>query len=161
MASIQQIEIQHKKNSFRAVDDTKQIKEILTFIKLICFYYSVSPNDTLKKKYYEILSNIPVFYPNEFFTEEYLYILNNNPLSSFLDNREDLLHWCHFMENSILKKLGLQTQNYASWVLDYSHKYEKPYEYSSDENDTHFLYNEYVFYGVILASLLAIIKFNI
>lgn len=156
----QQTNLTTNGNKNSTIDDVKQMKDILSFIKIICFYYSYKPNDTLKKKYYEILSNVPVFYPNSFFTKEYLHLLNSNPLASFLDNRDDLLHWCHFIENSLLKKLGLQTQNYASWLLEYNMKYEKPYEYSVEEGSKHFLYNEYVFYGIVLAALLAIIKFN-
>lgn len=143
-----------------AVDDVKQIKDILSFIKIICFYYSKTPNETLKKKYYDVLSNIPIFYPNAVFTNEYLSLLDSNPLSSFLDNKTDLLHWCHFIENQILKKYGIQTQNYASWILDYNKRYEKPYEFSPAQEQEHFLYNEHVFYGVILLALIGIIKYN-
>lgn len=145
--------------SLKSIDDVKQIQDILCFIKLICFYYSDAPNETLKKKYYELLLNIPIYYPNDTFSKEYLMLLDANPLSSFLDCRTDLLHWCHYIESQILKKYGRQTQNYASWILDYNSRYEKPHHYDADANK-HFLYNEYVFYGVILATLVGIIKFN-
>lgn len=143
-----------------AIDDVKQLVDILSFIKIVCFYYSSKPNDTLKKKYYDVLSNMPIYYPNTFFTKEYLNLLNTNPLSSFLDSRDDLLHWCHFIESSLLRRYGLQTQNYACWLLEYSNKYEKPYHYETDEGKSHFMYNEYVFYGLILAALISIIKYN-
>lgn len=157
MNNNQTTQINNKKT---AIDDVKQIKDIFSFMKIICFYYSHKPNDTLKKKYYDILSNVPIYYPNAFFTKEYLNLLNSNPLASYLDNREDLLHWCHFIETSILKRLGLQSQNYETWLMEYHQKYEKPYHYENKEK-THFLYNEYVFYGIILAALIAIIKYNI
>lgn len=143
-----------------AIDEVKQLVDILAFMKIVCFYYSNKPNETLKKKYYDVLSNMPIYYPNTFFTKEYLNLLNTNPMASFLDSREDLLHWCHFIESSLLKRYGLQTQNYASWLLEYSQKYEKPYHYDKDEDKAHFLYNEYVFYGIILAVLVSIIKYN-
>jgi hypothetical protein len=140
-----------------AIDDVKQIKDVFVFMKIICFYYSNKPNDTLKKKYYDVLSNIPVYYPNEFFTKEYLDLLNSNPVVSFLDSRDDLLHWCHFIETTILKRLGLPSQNYASWLMEYHQTYEKPYHCDNKEPG---LYNEYVFYGIILAVLISIIKYN-
>lgn len=146
-------------NNKVSIDDIKQVKDVLLFIKLVCFYYSDTPNDTLKKKYYDFFINIPIYYTNPFFTEEYLALLNSNPLSSFLDNRNDLLHWCHFIETQILRKYGQQTQDYANWLLEHSTRYEKPHHYENGEKQ-HFLYNEYVLYGLVFLSLISIIKFN-
>jgi hypothetical protein len=144
-----------------AINDLIQVKDVLCFIKLICFYYVDSPNDVLKKKYYELLLNIPVYYPNSYFSQEYLKLLDLNPLSSYLDNKIDLLHWCHYIESSILVKYGEQSQNYDSWIVTYNKRYENAYNYNDTDNNMHFLYNEYVLYSLILLSLIGIIKYNI
>jgi len=142
-----------------SIDEYKQVSDLIHFIKLVCFHYSSSPNELLKTKYYELLSNLPIYYPNSNFTKEYLYLLDSNPIKSFLDNKMDLLHWIHFIENQLLKKYGKQTQNFNSWLDEYNSRYCKPFHYDT-ENNTHFLYNEYIIYGLILICLISIIKYN-
>lgn len=143
------------------LDKDALFNDVFNFLKIACFNYSHTPNSILKKKYYDLISNIPIYYPESEFSSQFLHLLNTNPINTFLDSKKDLLRWLHYIENNILKTNGKPTQNYDSWVANYQSLYEKPYHYNTPDNGIHFLYNKYVWYGLLLLSLLGIIKYNL
>jgi len=144
------------------IDELVQLKDVLAFMKLICFQYSPVPNDVLKKKYYDVLSNIPVYYPNKRVSNKYIQLLNTTPLTSYLDSRTDLLHWMHFVESQCLGLYGEPILPYDSWFVAYHDRYERPYYKTdiTDDNTGHYIHNDYVIYGIILTLFISIIKYN-
>lgn len=150
------------KSSYPINQDTDALfSDIFNFLKIVCFNYSNTPNSTLKKKYYDLISNIPIYYPETYFASEFIHLLNTNPVNTFLDSKKDLLRWLHFIECSMLKSNGKPTVNYDSWFSNYRTRYEKQHHHTAPDNEHHFLYNNYIWYGLILMGLLGTIKYNL
>lgn len=72
----------------------------------IAITYPIFPNDVSKKKYYDFIQNLPLFIPNEKFANDFIKILDNYPLTPYLDSRESFIRWVHFIHNQINIKLN-------------------------------------------------------
>ena len=67
--------------------------------------YPHHPNAVTKKKYYEFIQNIPLFIPVESIGSSFIKILDEYPVSSYLDSRDSLIRWMHFIHNKVNEKM--------------------------------------------------------
>ena len=75
------------------------------FIHTIALSYPHYPNDVTKKKYYDFVVNLSTFIPNEQLGKDFDKLLDEYPVSPYLDNRESFVKWTHFIHNKINEKL--------------------------------------------------------
>ena len=75
------------------------------FLHTITLNYPHYPNDVTRKKYYEFINNIPLFIPVESIATEFTKLLDEYPISSYLDSRDEFVRWMHFIHNKINEKL--------------------------------------------------------
>jgi hypothetical protein len=75
------------------------------FLHTVAISYPHHPNAVTKKKYYELIQNLPLFIPNEVIGSSFITILDEYPVTAYLDNRESLIKWMHFIHNKINEKL--------------------------------------------------------
>ena len=75
------------------------------FLHTLAISYPHHPNAVTKKKYYELIQNLPLFIPNESIGSSFITILDEYPVTAYLDNRESLIKWMHFIHNKINEKL--------------------------------------------------------
>jgi len=75
------------------------------FLHTLAMTYPHHPNTITKKKYYEFIQNLPLFLPVEEISGEFSKLLDKYPVSPYLDNRESLVRWFHFIHNKVNKKL--------------------------------------------------------
>ena len=75
------------------------------FLHTIAFNYPLHPNTVTKKKYYELIQNLPLFLPVEEIATDFSHLLNEYPIQPYLDNRESLIKWMWFIHNKINEKL--------------------------------------------------------
>jgi hypothetical protein len=68
--------------------------------------YPDFPNDTIKRKYYDLIANFPVFMPNLSMANRFSRMLDEFPVSPYLRNRESLTRWVYFMHNKYNAILG-------------------------------------------------------
>jgi hypothetical protein len=88
----------------------------------ISMYYPKFPNDVTKKKYYDFIQNIPLFLPQKPLGEEFLKILDEFPVTPYLDSRLSFMKWTNFINNKLNKRLGLDETNlYESLEHYYAH----------------------------------------
>ena len=66
-------------------------------------YYPEKPNETMKKKYYEFVQNIGVFFPDDPLGKRFELVLNQYPITPYLDSRSTFVQWVHFVYNKIMK----------------------------------------------------------
>ena len=59
------------------------------FLHTIAICYSLTPNITTKKKYYNFIQNLPLFLPNEEMAKHFSKILDNNYKPKKQVKRED------------------------------------------------------------------------
>lgn len=72
----------------------------------IAITYPIYPNDVSKKKYYDFIQNLPLFIPNEKFSNDFINVLDKFPVTPYLDSRESFIRWVHFIHNQINIKLN-------------------------------------------------------
>ena len=85
----------------------------------ICENYPFTPNSITKKKYYDFISNIPIFLPDHSFGDKFAELLDQYPLKPYLDSREQLTKWMHFIHNIINKHIGKPIFSFNNYILKY------------------------------------------
>lgn len=75
------------------------------FLHTISMSYPHHPNAVTKKKYYEFIQNIPLFIPVEKMGNDFNKLLDEYPVTAYLDSRESFVKWVHFIHNKINEKL--------------------------------------------------------
>jgi hypothetical protein len=67
--------------------------------------YPLRPNSVTKKKYYEFIQNLPLFIPVESIAGEFSKLLDQYPITPYLDSRDAFIRWVWFIHNKINEKL--------------------------------------------------------
>ena len=76
------------------------------FLHTIAESYPLHPNDVTKKKYYDLIQNLPLFIPNDEIGNFFSQLLDKYPVSPYLANRDSFVKWMHFIHNKINVRIG-------------------------------------------------------
>jgi len=76
------------------------------FLHTVAESYPMHPNDITKRKYYDLIQNMPLFIPNSEIGDKFSKMLDRYPVSPYLDNRDSFVRWTHFIHNKINTMLG-------------------------------------------------------
>jgi hypothetical protein len=79
------------------------------FLHTISIIYPKYPNSIIKKQYYNFIMNLPLFIPNKEIAKYFEELLDQYPVSSYLDDNESLIRWFWFIHNKINIKLNKST----------------------------------------------------
>lgn len=122
-------------------------------LQTIAITYPENPNDIAKKKYYDLISNLPVFIPIEPFGKNFMELLDEYPVTPYLDSRMSMMKWVHFIFNKISLQLNKPTEEFYDSLDKYYDEY-KPKEYKNREiSKTRKKYIEFAL-GTILVGLI-------
>jgi hypothetical protein len=94
------------------------------FLHTLGMSYPHYPNSVTKKKYYEMVQNLPLFIPNESIGSEFSKILDDYPVSAYLDSRESFIKWLHFIHNKINEKLEKPKISLNEFYFKYYEEYK-------------------------------------
>jgi hypothetical protein len=94
------------------------------FLHTLSLSYPHHPNAITKKKYYELIQNLPLFIPVEEIGNNFVKLLDKYPVSSYLDSRESLVKWMHFIHNKINEKLEKPKISLNDFYLRYYEEYK-------------------------------------
>ena len=111
----------------------------------IAMTYPLNPNDTIKKKYYDTIQNIPLFIPDENMGNKFIKLLNKYPVTPYLDSRMSLMKWFHFIHNKVNKLLNKPIISFKESLENY-HKNYIPREVRETENNKN---KKTLIYGLI------------
>jgi len=67
----------------------------------ISLYYPKFPNTVTKKKYYDLIQNLPLFFPQSPLGNKYITLLDEFPVTPYLDSRLSFMKWVNFMNNKL------------------------------------------------------------
>ena len=67
----------------------------------IAITYPLMPNETIKKKYYDFIQNLPLFLPEYAIGNRFSVLLDKYPVTPYLDTRESFLRWVVFIHNKV------------------------------------------------------------
>jgi hypothetical protein len=94
------------------------------FIHTVAMTYPIRPNAVTKKKYYEFIQNLPLFIPVEIISGEFSKLIDKYPVTPYLDNRESLIRWTHFIHNKINEKLEKPQVSLSEFYVKYYEEYK-------------------------------------
>ena len=86
--------------------------------------YPLHPNETTKKKYYDFIQNLPLFLPIAEIGNNFSLFLDRYPVTPYLDNRESLIRWTHFIHNKINQKLEKPQISLSEFYIKYYEEYK-------------------------------------
>lgn len=114
----------------------------------IAISYPIKPNDVIKKKYYDFIQNIPLFLPIEEIGNNFSKLLDKYPVTPYLDSRQSLVRWVHFIHNKINASLNLPNLTLEQSMTHYYENY-KPKEIKDLEQRKR---REKIIFSVVLAT---------
>lgn len=94
------------------------------FLHTIALNYPNTPNKMIKKKYYDLIMNFPLFIPNKEIADDFESLLDKYPVTPYLDNRSALIKWIHFIHNEINKKTNKPVIEINDFVNNYYDLYK-------------------------------------
>jgi len=72
----------------------------------IALAYPDHVNVLTKRKYYDFIQNMPIFIPNSEISKKFSGMLNEYPVTPYLDNRDSFVRWVVFIHNKVNETLG-------------------------------------------------------
>jgi hypothetical protein len=94
------------------------------FLHTIAMTYPHHPNAVTKKKFYEFIQNLPIFIPVEEISKEFSRLIDKYPITPYLDNRDSLVRWTHFIHNKINQKLEKPQLTLEEFFVKYYNEYK-------------------------------------
>jgi len=118
----------------------------------IALNYPLNPNETSKKKYYDLIENFPLFIPIPNMANSFSRLLDNYPITPYLDSRESFIKWVHFVHNQINLSLNIPEKSLDETL----HNYYKLYEPKEVTIKNAFIQNEkYIYCSLIISLIIA------
>ena len=72
----------------------------------LAYCYPDFPTDHTRRKYYDLVTNLPLFIPVPKMGDEFAVMLDDFPVSPYLANRESFLRWMNFVHNKYNERTG-------------------------------------------------------
>ena len=125
----------------------------------IALTYPQRPNDVTKKKYYDLIQNLPLFMPVSDIGNTFSQFLDRYPVTPYLDSRESMIKWVHFIHNKINVYLGKPELTYYEAMDKYYQNYKlKDVKMREERTNKH----KYIYGGalILLVSLITYLYFS-
>jgi hypothetical protein len=90
----------------------------------IAITYPTNPNETIKKKYYDLIQNIPLFLPISTIGNKFSELLDKYPVSPYLDSQSSMVKWVHFIHNKINATLNIPEITMEEAMVKYYEHYK-------------------------------------
>jgi len=101
-------------------------------LQTIAITYPARPNEVSRKKYYDFIQNLPVFFPLEPIGINFLELLDKYPVTPYLSSRMSFMKWVHFIFNKIIEQLDKPVEDFYDSLEKYYDEY-KPKEIRNRE----------------------------
>jgi len=102
-------------------------------LQTISLNYPLHPNEVTIKKYYNFIQNLPLFFPDYPIGKNMEKILDEFPVTPYLNSRRSFMKWVHFIFNKIDKQLNINTKSFYESLEEY-YQFYKPKELVNKEN---------------------------
>lgn len=117
----------------------------------IALTYPENPNETIKKKYYDFMHNIPLFLPIPAIGNQFSVLLDKYPVTPYLDSQSSFVKWMHFIHNKINISLDKPEITMEEAMVKYYEHYKPK---AIKEKEQRKRREKYVFVGIITIILL-------
>ena len=92
-------------------------------IHTVAMTYPKVPGSTTKKRYYTFYKELPYFLPHKKSRKLFTDILDKFPITPYLDSKESLIKWTHFIHNKVNLKYNKPTVTYKDFYETYHKQY--------------------------------------
>ena len=116
-------------------------------IHTIALTYPHNPNEVIRKKYYDLIQNLPLFLPVEEIGNTFSQYLDKYPVTPYLESRTSFVKWTHFIHNKINVSLGKEELTMEDAMSAYYENYKSKTDNSVDERKRR---EKIVFAGILL-----------
>jgi hypothetical protein len=123
------------------------------FLHTITICYPHRPNTITKKKYYDFIQNFHLFIPVESIATYYAKLLDQYPVSPYLDSRDSFIRWMHFIHNKVNEHLEKPKISLGKFYETYYESY-KPNDLKMREY--YKLRGKAVYFGIVLSVVILI-----
>ena len=120
----------------------------------IALSYPLQANESTKKKYYDLITNLPLFIPVPDIGNVFSRFLDAYPVTPYLDSRESFTKWMHFIHNKINIYLGKPEMPYYDALNKYYENYKLKEVKKNDERKNK---QKYIFGALLITIILVII----
>jgi hypothetical protein len=93
------------------------------FLHSIAYNYPHPPTKVTKRKYYDLIQNMPLFIPDSKMANNFQYLINQYPVTPYLDSRNDFIRWMHFIHNIVNMQLNKPKIPFFESIDIYNEKY--------------------------------------
>jgi len=76
------------------------------FLHTVAESYPSTPTAVTKRKYYDLIQNFPLFIPVPEMGNRFSKLLDEYPVTPYLDSKESFVKWVHFIHNRMNLFLG-------------------------------------------------------
>jgi hypothetical protein len=120
----------------------------------IALSYPLHANESTKKKYYDLITNLPLFIPVPDIGNVFSRFLDAYPVTPYLDSRESFTKWMHFIHNKINIYLGKPEMPYYDALNKYYENYKLKEVKKNEERKNK---QKYIFGALLITIILVII----
>jgi hypothetical protein len=128
------------------------------FLHTIAESYPTSPNEVTKRKYYDLIQNMPIFIPIQEIGNKMSELLDKYPVSPYLDTKESFVRWMHFLHNKFNRLLGKEEISLRQALDNYREQYNPKPVYLADV--VH-MRKHYIHIALILGCLFVILYLHL
>ena len=89
------------------------------FLHTVAYTYPEFPTQVTKRKYYDLIQNMPLFVPDLKMGDKLSEFLDRYPVSPYLDSRESFMRWVHFIHNKFNIFLGKEEISFYQGLDNY------------------------------------------
>ena len=125
------------------------------FLHTLAMSYPHHPNAVTKKKYYELIQNLPLFIPVEAMGNHFGKLLDEYPITSYLDSRDSLIKWMHFIHNKINEKL----EKPKITLNDFYFRYYEEYKPKDIKMKEYYRWKEKIIYILVVMGATGLIVY--
>jgi len=130
------------------------LPHLLFTLQTISMLYPQHPNDVTKKKYYDTIHNIPLFFPIKPIGSQFSKLLDKFPVTPYLSSRESFMRWIHFIINKINVSMEWEQNNFYDSLEKYYKAY-KPKELLDQEKFKR--RKQYIIIGVVAFLIITVL----
>jgi len=125
------------------------------FLHTIALIYPRYPNAITKKKYYNLIQDLPLFIPDAKIAKEFSELLDKYPVTPYLDSRPSFNKWIHYIHNKINFILNKPQINILDATNKYKENYKRPDITKFEDNKWK---QKLIYFSVVIILLIIIIN---
>lgn len=126
------------------------------FLHTVAHTYPLVPNAVTKRKYYDLIQNMPLFLPDPEMGNRFSTLLDLYPVSPYLDSRDSFLRWVNFIHNKVNVYLGEYELTLAEGLERYLDQYKSSTILLSNNPESWRIKEHWLSLGMITMSCLII-----